>query len=172
MEARAAVINNLFLNFQDKWKISFWLMLVLSVGIASLGLSENSPATVIGTMIVAPLGQPIIAFGGAIALGWRREALRLAGIIFIGVLTTILTSFLFGLILKNSSPNDQVLARTSTDLRDLGIALFAGAAGAYGYYRREYSSVLAGVAIAVALVPPLCTIKQLRYLTRQKATQS
>jgi uncharacterized hydrophobic protein (TIGR00271 family) len=156
-EGRASVLNNLFFNFKEKWQISFWLMLLFAVGIATLGLSENSAATVIGAMIVAPLGQPIVALGGAIALGWRREGFRMLGLIFLGALTVIIVSYLFGILLETGNPNGQILARTSPDLRDLGIALFAGAAGAYGYFRSEYSSVLAGVAIAVALVPPLCT---------------
>ena len=107
-------------------------------------------------MVIAPLGQPIIAFGGAVALGWGKEAMRMALIMFLGILTSIVVSYLFGMILKDASLTDQMLARTSPDLRDLGIALFAGAAGAYGYYRSEYSGVLAGVAIAVSLVPPHC----------------
>ncbi|MDP3556944.1 MAG: DUF389 domain-containing protein [Bacteroidota bacterium] len=155
-EGRAAAFNNLFFNFKDNWKISFGLMLTLSVGIASLGLSEDSAATIIGAMIIAPLGQPIIALGGAIALGWRKETFQMLIVIIIGSVSAVAISFLFGAILNDGTPNQQMLIRTSPDLRDLGIALFAGAAGAYGYYRSEYSTVLAGVAIAVALVPPLC----------------
>lgn len=155
-EGRAYVLDKLFFNFQGKWKISFWLMLALSTGIASLGLSEDSAAVVIGAMVIAPLGQPMIALGGSIALGWRREAFRMIGIIIVGTLTTIVIGFLFGMILTVATPTHEILLRTSPDLRDMGIALFAGAAGAYGYYRQEYSTVLAGVAIAVALIPPLC----------------
>ncbi len=132
-------------------------MLVISVGIASLGLSEDSSATIIGAMIIAPLGQPIIALGGAIALGWRIQSLRMLGIIILGAIASIVVAYLIGFTLPDMTPNQQILIRTSPDLRDIGIAFFAGAAGAYGYYRSEYSTVLAGFAIAVALVPPLCT---------------
>lgn len=131
-------------------------MLILSIGISSLGLSEDSTATIIGAMIIAPLGQPIVALGGAIALGWRMQSFRMLGIIIIGTISSIVLAFLVGLTLTDINPNEQILIRTSPDLRDLGIALFAGTAGAYGYYRSEYSTVLAGVAISVALVPPLC----------------
>jgi len=140
----------------------------LSVGLASLGLSEDSSATIIGAMIIAPLGQPIVALGGAIALGWKIQSFRMLGIIIVGTVSSILMAYLIGFTLPDITPNQQILIRTSPDLRDLGIALLAGAAGASGYYRSEYSSILVGVAIAVALVPPLCTcgimLEQVHYI--------
>ena len=75
----------------------------------------------------------------------------------IGAASVVALAFGFGLLLPTATPNDEILARTAPDLRDLCVALFAGIAGAYGYYRIEFSAVLAGVAIAVALIPPLCT---------------
>lgn len=153
---RTYVFNQLFFHYKKDWQSSFALMLFLSVGIASLGLSENSTATIIGAMIIAPLGQPIVAFGGAIALGWKKQSLRMLAIITLGTIVSIIMAYLIGLTLPNLSPNEQILIRTAPDLRDLGIAILAGAAGSYGYYRSEYSTVLAGVAIAVALVPPIC----------------
>jgi uncharacterized membrane protein len=128
-------------------------MLFLSVGIASLGLSHNSTATIIGAMII-PLGQPIVALGGAIALGWTLQSFRMIGIIILGTIFSLGIAYLIGLTLPNLTPNEQMI-RTAPDLRDLGIAILAGAAGSYGYYRSEYSTVLAG-AIAEALVPPIC----------------
>ena len=157
VEERTNVFNKLFFHYKKDWQSSFALMLFLSVGIASLGLSENSTATIIGAMIIAPLGQPIVALGGAIALGWRIQSLRMMGIIILGTICSVIVAYIVGLTLPNLSPNEQILIRTAPDLRDLGIAILAGAAGSYGYYRSEYSTVLAGVAIAVALVPPLCT---------------
>lgn len=153
---RKYVFNKLFFHYKNDWQSSFALMLFLSVGIACLGLSENSSATVIGAMIIAPLGQPIVALGGAIALGWRLQSFRMVGIILTGTLFSVIISYMIGLTLPDLTPNEQILIRTAPDLRDLGIALLAGAGGSYGYYRSEYSTVLAGVAIAVALVPPLC----------------
>ena len=156
VKERKYVFNKLFFHYKKDWQSSFALMLFLSVGIASLGLSENSSATIIGAMIIAPLGQPIVALGGAIALGWRTQSFRMVGIIILGTVFSLLLSYIIGFTLPDLSPNEQILIRTAPDLRDLGIALFAGAAGSYGYYRSEYSTVLAGVAIAVALVPPIC----------------
>ena len=157
VQERKYVFNKLFFHYKKDWQSSFALMLFLSVGIASLGLSENSSATIIGAMIIAPLGQPIVALGGAIALGWRTQSFRMVGIIIIGTICSLIVAYIIGLTLPNLSPNEQILIRTAPDLRDLGIALLAGAAGSYGYYRSEYSTVLAGVAIAVALVPPICS---------------
>jgi len=157
IQERKFVFNKLFFHYKKDWQSSFALMLILSVGIASLGLSENSSATIIGAMIIAPLGQPIVALGGAIALGWQIQSLRMLGIIILGSICSLIASYIIGLTLPNLLPNEQILIRTAPDLRDLGIALLAGAAGSYGYYRSEYSTVLAGVAIAVALVPPICS---------------
>jgi len=67
-----------------------------------------------------------------------------------------ITSYIIGFTLPKLSPNEQILIRTFPDLRDIGIALLAGAASSYEYYRSDYSTVLTGVAIAVALVPPIC----------------
>jgi uncharacterized hydrophobic protein (TIGR00271 family) len=157
VENRTSVFNKLFFHYKKDWGKSFMLMLLLSIGLTSLGLSENSSATIIGAMIIAPLGQPIIAFGGAIALGWKTQSFRMLGIIILGSVSSVLIAYLISLPLPDITPNNEMLIRTSPDLRDLGIAVLAGAAGAWGYYRSEFSTILSGVAIAVALVPPLCT---------------
>ncbi|SEG38187.1 uncharacterized hydrophobic domain-containing protein [Halpernia humi] len=154
---RTSVFNSLFFHYKKNWQVSFALMLFLSVSIGCLGLSEDSSATIIGAMIIAPLGQPIIAFGGAIALNWRIQSFRMLGIIILGTFGSLLISYIIGLTLPDMLPSQQMLIRTSPDFRDLGISVLAGAAGAYGYYRSEFSTVLSGVAIAVALVPPICT---------------
>jgi uncharacterized hydrophobic protein (TIGR00271 family) len=109
-------------------------------------------------MVVAPLGGPIVAFGGAIATVWPREAGKMLLTIIAGSLAVVLVAYIMGLFLPNATPNAQILARTSPDLRDLGVALLAGAAGAYAQTRQSLASSLVGVAIAVALVPPLATI--------------
>lgn len=156
-EQRGAIFNKLFFHYKKDWQSSFSFMLVLSVGLASLGLSEDSSAAIIGAMIIAPLGQPIVALGGSIALGWRLQSIRMLAIIVLGAGSSIILAFGIGLTLPDITPNHEMLIRTSPDLRDLGIAILAGAAGAYGYYRSEFSTILSGVAIAVALAPPLCT---------------
>lgn len=155
-DARHAAFNKLFFNRKQGWRLPFWLMLMLGAGLAALGLSQSSAATIIGTMIIAPLGQPIIALGAAVALGWPAQFLRLLGLIALGALSVISLSYLLGFMLSVDALNSEILLRTAPDLRDLAIAVFAGTAGAFGYFRPEFSTVLSGVAVAVALVPPLC----------------
>ena len=115
LEERTAVFNKLFFHYKKDWQSSFALMLILSVGIASLGLSEDSSATIIGAMIIAPLGQPIVALGGAVALGWRLQSFRMLGIVFLGALSSLLVAYLIGLTLPDLTPNQQILIRASPD---------------------------------------------------------
>lgn len=154
-EIRRASLRAVFLDGQPRWQSAFSVMLLLSAGIATLRLSQNSAATVIGSMIIAPLGQPIVALGAALVMVWTRESLGLLGIIGLGALAVIVIGYLIGLLLPLATPNGQILARTAPDLRHLGVAFFAGAAGAYAYTKDELSGVVPGVAISVALVPPL-----------------
>lgn len=173
-EMRSASLRAVFLDGQPRWQSAFTVMLVLAAGIASLGLSQNSAATVIGSMIIAPLGQPIVALGAALVMLWAKEAVRLFGIILVGALGVVAVAYLIGLLLPVATPNAQILSRTAPDLRDLGVALFAGAAGAYAYTRDELSGVLPGVAISVALVPPLAAVglmlEEGRWVLAQGAT--
>ena len=155
---RAEVLERVFLDSDPRWLSAFIVMLLLSGGIATLGLSSDSAATVIGSMVVAPLGGPIVALGGSIATVWPRQAAKMFLTIIAGSAAVVLVAYIMGIFLPNATPNAQILARTNPDLRDLGVALLAGAAGAYAQTRRSLASSLVGVAIAVALVPPLATI--------------
>lgn len=152
---RAVVLHRMFLDSDPAWLSAFIVMLLLSGGIATLGLSQDSAATVIGSMVVAPLGGPIVALGATIALVWPHETVKMGATIVAGAAMVVLLAYVIGLGLPQALPTAQILARTSPDLRDLGVALLAGAAGAYAQTRASLSSALVGVAIAVALVPPL-----------------
>lgn len=154
---RATALKNVFFDSDPAWLPSFIVMLLLSGGVATLGLSQDSAATVIGSMIIAPLGAPIVGLGGAVALAWPRESMRMLAVIVAGAASIVGAAILIGLFLPDATPNGQILARTSPDLRDLGVAVLAGAAGAYTQTRPKLSNSLVGVAIAVALVPPLAT---------------
>ena len=111
-------------------KTPFFVLITLSAIIAGLGLIVNSPAVVIGAMLVAPLMSPIIGTGLAIVLGDARF-LRLAlGAVNRGVLLAILVGMLTGLTAINRPFSDEILARTQPNLYDLAIALFSGAAAA------------------------------------------
>jgi uncharacterized hydrophobic protein (TIGR00271 family) len=140
----------------------FYVMIGLSATIAALGLLLNSPAVIIGAMLVAPLMSAIVGLGLGVVQGdWRL--LRLAAgasargmtlAIFVGILAG-LVGVLTGFVVRDAVPNSEILGRINPTLLDLGIALASGAAGAYALCRRDVSSSLPGVAIAAALVPPL-----------------
>ncbi|MGD1899897.1 MAG: TIGR00341 family protein [Phormidesmis sp.] len=138
--------------------LSYYIMLFLSGVIAALGLLAGSTAAIIGAMIVAPLMGPIVAMAFAITMGNRR-LLKQSGLsVLTGSLMTILTAYLITKLLGISSMNPEILQRTQPTLIDLAIGLAAGAAGSFAKTRREIADALPGVAIAVALVPPLSVI--------------
>jgi uncharacterized hydrophobic protein (TIGR00271 family) len=142
----------------------FFLLVVLSCSIATLGLVTNSPAVIIGAMLLAPLMSPIIGIGLASITGDDKliktsasALLRGAGLaILLSYLMTLVNRFLPFVALQELP--DEVLARIRPTPIDLVIALAGGLAAAYAMTRPNLSAALPGVAIATALMPPLCTI--------------
>ncbi len=137
----------------------FFVMIGLASAIAALGLLLNSPAVIIGAMLVAPLMSAIMGMGlGSIQADVRL--LELAGSATLrGMLLAIAVGAAAKLIVPgNGAPTAEILARTAPSLLDLGVAIFSGLAGAYALSRKNMSSSLPGVAIAAALVPPLATV--------------
>ena len=139
------------------WWFRFMVMLVLSVVIAVLGLSLNSDAVVIGAMLIAPLMTPLIGTAAALVMGWPRRLAQSGLAVLAGSAAAMGISYVLTLLLPAAGQalTPAVLSRTSPDLRDLVVALAAGAAGAYATAREDVSAALPGVAVAVALVPPL-----------------
>ncbi len=138
--------------------LSYYIMLFLSGVIAVLGLLAGSTAAIIGAMIVAPLMGPIVAMAFAITMNNRR-LLKQSGLsVLTGSLMTILTAYVVCEVLGITTLNPEILQRTQPTLIDLAIGLAAGAAGSFAKTRREIADALPGVAIAVALVPPLSVI--------------
>lgn len=137
---------------------SYHMMLFLSGVIAALGLLAGSTAAIIGAMIVAPLMGPIVGIAFAITVGNRRLFKRAGLSVITGTLLTVLTAYLIGSLVGISTLNSEILQRTQPTLIDLVIGLAAGAAGAFAKTRRGITDALPGVAIAVALVPPLGVI--------------
>jgi uncharacterized hydrophobic protein (TIGR00271 family) len=138
----------------------FAALMTLSVLIAVMGLLADSTAVVIGAMLVAPLMSPVLGAAAALVIGLPQQFLRQALVLALGTIGAIglaaATSFLFP---GSMDPLPaEILARTSPNMLDLGIALAAGAAGAYAQIRRAAADALTGVAVAVALVPPLAVI--------------
>ncbi len=138
----------------------FTALMMLSTLIAVLGILADSTAVVIGAMLVAPLMSPILGLSVAVVMGWPRRALRQSAIAATGATGAIALASLTSLVFPGS-PNPlpaELMARTSPNLLDLGVALVAGAAGAYSQARRQAADAITGVAVAVALVPPLAVV--------------
>ena len=138
--------------------LSFYFLLGLSGVIATLGLLADSVAIIIGAMIIAPLIGPITGIAYATTVANRRLLRRSFLTLATGVLFTVLISFLVALVIGLDNVTPEILARTNPTLLDLVIALAAGAAGAFANTRRRIADALPGVAIAVALVPPLSVV--------------
>jgi uncharacterized hydrophobic protein (TIGR00271 family) len=159
-EMRKEVIDNLYFERPDSTQkqVGFWVMLVLSTTIATLAILADSTAVVIGAMLVAPLMTPILGVSAGIVNGWMGRVSKSFATVTGGVALSILTAWIVASWAPHFVPltaNSQVISRISPTLLDMLIALAAGAAGAYATVDRRVSSSIAGVAIAVALVPPL-----------------
>lgn len=138
--------------------LDFYMLISLSTIIAALGLVVNSPAVVIGAMLVAPLMSPMVGTGLAVVLGDARFIRLSLGAVIRGVILAIGFGGLVGLLSMNDPATSELLARTQPSLIDLAIALFSGLAGGYALARSDAAGALPGVAIAAALVPPLATV--------------
>lgn len=136
----------------------YFILLTLSAVIATAGLSSNSGAVVIGAMLVAPLMTPIVGFVAAISLNMPRRALVAASVVITSTIWTIAVAAGLSAVLPSSPLGSEILSRTAPDVRDLLVALAAGVAGTWATARTNVSSALPGVAVAVALVPPLATV--------------
>ena len=136
----------------------FFFMLFLASTIASAGLLANSAPTIIGAMIVAPLMSPMMGLAFGLAVLNRRLVLTAAPTIVLGSLVVVLIGYLSIAVLGMNVAGSEILARTRPNLLDLVVALAAGGAGAFAQTRPSIANSIAGVAIAVALVPPLVVV--------------
>ncbi len=134
------------------------IILIIAIFIASLGLNTNSTAVIIGAMLISPLMGPIIGIGlgaGIQDLGLLKRALRN---LMIAAAFSIVTSTIYFLISPVGEGHSELLARTSPTIYDVLIGFFGGAAGIVAISSRSKGNVIPGVAIATALMPPLCTV--------------
>lgn len=135
---------------------NMWI-LMLAILIASIGLNVNSTAVIIGAMLISPLMSGIITMGYSLAI--RDLTLLRKSITRFGtqVIISLISSTIYFLISPLEEPSAEMIARTSPTLWDVLIAVFGGIAGMIGNTRRKKGNVIPGVAIATALMPPLCT---------------
>jgi uncharacterized hydrophobic protein (TIGR00271 family) len=155
--------DSLFLTSGNRYaKTSqFWMLLVLASIIAAGGVVSDSTPAVIGAMIVAPLATPIYGVALATVTGSRRDQLSSMLLLVEGIALNVLLGFLVGLFSISRMPvdvNPQITGRTAPTLLDLGIAITVGVAGSFALARRDVSNILAGVAIAISLVPVLAVV--------------
>lgn len=135
---------------------NMWV-LMFAIAIASIGLNVNSTAVIIGAMLISPLMSPIVGIGyGAAVSDIKLIRLSIRNM-SIFVLISLLTATLYFSITPLEQAHSELLARTTPTLWDVLIAFFGGSAGIIALTRKEISNVTPGVAIATALMPPLCT---------------
>lgn len=135
-----------------------WI-LICSIFIASIGLNANSTAVVIGAMLISPLMGPILGIGMSIAINDIDTLKRSLKNFAVMVVLSVLTAFLFFKFFPLRDESSELLARTAPDIRDVLIAFFGGLALVIARAKKgTIASVIFGVAIATALMPPLCTV--------------
>ncbi|WP_228059939.1 DUF389 domain-containing protein [Plectonema radiosum] len=140
--------------------ISYWIEVLFSAGIATVGLVLNSPAVIIGAMLISPLMGSILGNGLALAAGDIILAVRAIIKLALSCLVAILFAVLLVSLLPFKEMTPEILARTQPNILDLVVALFSGAVGSVAICKKPKGVVtsIPGVAIAVALMPPLCVV--------------
>lgn len=138
----------------------YWLQIIFASGIATLGLVLSSPAVIIGAMLISPLMNPILASGLALATGDLVLGLRAVVNLILSCGAAICFAVLLVVLLPFREMTPEIAARTQPNVLDLLIALFSGAIGSVAICREVKGVVtsIPGVAIAVALMPPLCVV--------------
>lgn len=137
---------------------TYLILIVGSCAIATFGLLSNSAAVIIGAMIIAPLMLPLrgLAFG---ALEGDLQLLRQGAIsVGVGTLLSVILAWGLGLLVSLPALGNEILSRSKPNLLDLGIAVAAGGISGYAKVQPKISGSLAGTAIAVALMPPICVV--------------
>jgi uncharacterized hydrophobic protein (TIGR00271 family) len=135
-----------------------WI-LICSIFIASVGLNANSTAVVIGAMLISPLMGPILGMGLSLAINDVETLRKSIKNFVVMVVLSVITAFLFFYTFPIQDESSELLARTKPDIRDVLIAFFGGLALVIARAKKgTIASVIFGVAIATALMPPLCTV--------------
>lgn len=147
----AAIRNGVSFHGSNLW------ILVFAIFIASLGLNVNSTAVIIGAMLISPLMGPIIGMGLAVGINDFELLKRSVKNYLIATLISVVTATIYFLLTPLNEAQSELLARTSPTLYDVFIALCGGAAGIVALSCKGKGNVFPGVAIATALMPPLCT---------------
>ncbi|GAB5465213.1 MAG: TIGR00341 family protein [Candidatus Kapaibacteriales bacterium] len=135
---------------------NLWI-LIFAIIVASVGLNVNSAAVIIGAMLISPLMGPIMGIGMGVGINDLALIRKAAKNLFVAAFISVLTSAVYFSITPLSDAHSELLARTTPTIFDVFIAFFGGLAGIVAGSRSEKSNAIPGVAIATALMPPLCT---------------
>lgn len=135
---------------------NLWV-LIFAIFVASLGLNVNSTAVIIGAMLISPLMGPIMGIGLGTGINDLTLLKKAINNYLVATLVALATSTLFFLLSPLNEAHSEILARTAPNVYDVLIALFGGFAGILAVSSRQKGNVIPGVAIATALMPPLCT---------------
>ena len=150
---RESIIHDIPFKGHTSW------ILICSIFIASIGLNANSTAVVIGAMLISPLMGPILGMGMSLAINDIDLLRRSLKNFVVMVVLSVLTAYLFFAFFPLRDESSELLARTKPDIRDVLIAFFGGLALVIARAKKgTIASVIFGVAIATALMPPLCTV--------------
>ena len=150
-EFREKLYDDLHVRLRDT------VILMCSIFIASIGLNMNSTAVIIGAMLISPLMTPIVGLGFGLAIFDTRLIKQSLEVLFTQVLVSLLVSTLYFWISPLSYASSELIARTSPTIWDVLIAIAGGIAGFIGSRKKEANNIVPGVAIATALMPPICT---------------
>ncbi len=148
---RQTILENIPFRGHSAW------LLIFSIMIASVGLNANSTPVVIGAMLISPLMGPIMGAGFAVGTNDVETFKKSAINFFVMVSLSLITSFLYFKISPFDSASHELLARKTPTFFDVMIAFFGGLAGIVALTKKGFYNVISGVAIATALMPPLCT---------------
>ena len=150
-EFREKLYDDLHVRLRDT------VILMCAIFIASIGLNMNSTAVIIGAMLISPLMTPIVGLGFGLAIFDTRLIKQSLQVLFTQVLVSLLVSTLYFWISPLSYASSELIARTSPTIWDVLIAIAGGIAGFIGSRKKEANNIVPGVAIATALMPPICT---------------
>ena len=155
-EEKAIIIENVK-DDADFSSARFWT-LVFAIGVASVGLNINSIPVIIGAMLISPLMGPIVSLGLSLSIndwGLMRRSFR--NLIMLTVISIGISTLYFALT-PITNAQSELLSRIQPTIFDVMIAIFGGLAGFIGVSRAKHTNIIPGVAIATALMPPLCTV--------------
>lgn len=150
-KTRAEIIDNITIRGYNFW------ILICSTILSSIGLDTNSAAVIIGAMLISPLMSPILGVGLSVAIHDRRLFAYSFRHFATSVLISLAASIVYFYLSPLGEPTPELEARTFPTLLDVMVALFGGIAGIVSISREQATNAIPGVAIATALMPPLCT---------------